>query len=237
MATNASLKHLDSDEAEKLLAAYSFTEDTLTKLLSRVVLSNGTGSEISPATEATLQALSAKFAALVNGAAPVTITPRSNNAYSANFIITPVTTLTTGTIYAAITVGSGKTVSIKRIVASLTFTGTAAAGTRSVFAITRFTASGPSGTGVTVMKRKSDNASSVVTAAQTQSGMSGSPTLDATPLKYLQIPSQNTASPVLVWDLQDSPIQITENEGLVVAAVGTLIAGVSLNLGVEWNED
>lgn len=237
MPTNATFIQKDANSVDKNLAAYSITEDTLTKLLSRVVLSSGAGNEISPATETTLQALSAKFGALINGAAPITIVPRSNNAYSADFVITPSSTLTTGTIYAAITVGSGKTASIKRITASLTFTGTAAAGTRSVFGITRFTASGPTGTGVTVVKKKSDNASSVVTAAQTNTGMSGTPTLDATPLKYVQIPSQNTAAPVLVWDLQDSPIQLVENEGLVVVAVGSLVNGVSMNLGIEWNED
>lgn len=235
---NTAITAKDASGSDIKIAQVSISEGgDPARMIGRVHLNDSAGNSVNPATETTLGSLSAKFGGLVNGAAPVTITPRSNNAYSADFIITPVTTLTTGTIYAALTVGSGKTVSIKRIVASLTFTGTAAAGTRSVFALTRFTASGPSGTGVTVGKKKSDNASSVVTAAQTQSGMSGSPTLDATPLKYLQIPSQNTASPVLVWDLQDSPIQLTENEGLVVAAVGTLVAGVSVNLGVEWNED
>ena len=68
MATTSKLQVKDATGATVNAAEYAITEDTVTKLLQRVVLANNDGTDQALATQSTLAALYAYFAALNTGA-------------------------------------------------------------------------------------------------------------------------------------------------------------------------
>jgi len=222
------------------MAVNSVFESSETRHLGRMNLNDESGNYIAVATESTLGAINTKIPASDNGGVPVTILPRSSNAYSFAINLIP-TTLTSGTDYVTIhNGGSTKSMRIKRMRFGMTFTGTAAAGTRSTYGVFRYTAGTPSGgtVGTALSKATSNAATGAVVRYEVGSTgvTTGALTVEGTALCFAAHPSQNNTAPQVEHDFTDAPIILAPGEGILIRAVSGIVNGSANAAVIEWDE-
>lgn len=203
--------------------------------MSRVVVNDPAGNDVSVATETTMGSLLAKFGALVNGAAPVSVISRSNNAYMVAAHVIP-GTLTTGTVYFSLHNDSSSTeAKLTRLRITVNFTGTAAA-TRSLFDVLHITGATPSGgTDLTVLKMDKDNAAAAMDGKLSTAGITVSGATE-TLIRTISQMSQLTAQQVFDLDLRDTPLVLANGEGIIIKANGAIVSGCAFSVDAKWEE-
>lgn len=233
---NTSLSVLDSAGSAVKLAQVSISESAETRLISRVHLNDSGGNSISPATETSLTSLLAKFGAVVNGAAPVSVISRSNNAFLAAAHVIP-GTLTTGTYYFSLHNNDAAVqAKLTRLRITCNFTGTAAA-TRSLMDIMFISGATPSsGTAITALKKASTNSSPSVDAMSSTSGITISGAAE-TLLRSISQMSQLTSQQVIDIDMTGTPLVLNNGEGIAFKANGSIVSGFAFSVDASWEEN
>jgi hypothetical protein len=181
-----------------------------------------------------------------NNGLPVIQAENSFNAYSVSFKLAPVTTLTAGTVYAGVRNGGSKTIKIDTLDLLTLFTGTSAAST-SDYELVRFTAgTAITGTGAltpAIVKRDLGNPnSSALEVKYLQAGGIGVtgttiPTVAITPNgNIITHSNQLVTGNRQIIEYREKPLILRPQDGFIIRAFNTLIAGTNLTTLIHYYE-
>lgn len=158
-----------------------------------------------------------------------------DGSYMAMITIAP-GTLADGTAYMALFNSSlTKNVYITDIDLSQGFSGTAAA-SRSAYRFTRFAGNAPTGVApVTPVPLSTAMPASVVQQFGLDSGITVAG-LETRPFHSIQLANQLSAAIVQDLDFEEAPLVLGPSQGIVISALGAIVAGSFLAGMVTWRE-
>ena len=160
-----------------------------------------------------------------------------SNKYTVAEMILP-STLTDGTIFFSLrNPSAAKKIRINSIEAIGSFIGTAAA-SRSVYRINKFTGgTGVTGTTVGVHAKQTSNPASVAEFRIAPAGITVTgATQEAANIAIVQHANQLTANIVADFCMENEPVELGQNEGIVLRANGAIVLGSGISLQIEFEE-